>query len=261
MSENQSELAKATYQDAGREVTQNFSTMYSNITLASGLLTALLAVLGAGELFKGASATTGTQPPPGPKLIAGIPALSPVSVMVLVLVLPLLFRFMVRSMLAYNNLLRYNKIRAASWKFLKDQAQWQEFCSTCCLYEQKWKSPQTITESIWSNLKYGYMWLFSVFIVAIGWGFATTTGGWKFRLVAGITLGLGTGWEIWALRAARQKYFTLPTCADCKECESSGASSTQETDTGAAPNPANRAGLLERSSGIFVGRQVREKRT
>jgi hypothetical protein len=221
VSEDQRELAKVTYQDAGREVTQNFSTMYSNLTLASGLLTALLAVLGAGELFKGAGGTTGTlPPPPPPHMVEGIPALSPISVMVLVLVFPLLSRLLVRSMLAYNNLLRYNKIRAAAWTFLQGQSQWNEFCSTYCLYELKWKSPQTILQSMWSNLKYGYMWLFAVFVVAIGWGFATTTGGWKFRLIAGIVLILGVGWEIGSLINARRYYFSLPTREDRKECES-----------------------------------------
>ncbi|OBI50369.1 hypothetical protein [Mycobacterium sp. E787] len=217
MSEDQRQLATVTYQDAGREVSQNFSTMYSNLTLASGLLTALLGVLGAGELFKGAGGTTGTQPP---HMIEGIPALSPISVMVLVLVFPLLFRFFVRTMLAYNNLLRYNKIRAAAWKFLQGQSQWTEFSSTYCLYELKWKSPQTIRQSMWSILKYGFMWLFAVFVVAIGWGFATTTGGWKFRLIAGLALILGAGWEIGSLIKARTFYFSLPTREDRKECES-----------------------------------------
>lgn len=255
--DHQQELAKITYQDAGREVTQQFSTLYSNLTLASGLLTALLAVLGAGELFKGSSAPTQLAP----RTIAGIPALSPVSLIVLVLVFPLLVRFLVRSMIAYNNLLRFNKIRDASWKFLQGQSQWRDFSSTYCLYQLKWKSPETVLKSIWSNMKYGYMWLFAVFVAAIVWGFVTTTGGWRFRLIAGVALILGLGWEAWSLNNSRKRYFTLPTCEDCRECESICESETEAVAIDTGPDESKKAGLLERSSGIFVGRQIRERRT
>jgi hypothetical protein len=37
--------------DAGREITQAFDTLTNNLTLAGGTLAALLAVIGAGELF------------------------------------------------------------------------------------------------------------------------------------------------------------------------------------------------------------------
>lgn len=203
MSQTNREVAQSVYLDAGREVTQNFSTMYSNISLASGLLAAVLAVLGAGELFKDHPSTTG-----------GLPDLSPISLNILCLAFPLLLRALVRSMLGYNNLLRYNKIRAAAWDYLSGSGSWVEFYATYEIYQTKWRSPTAIGKCIQSNMKYGFAWLFFVFTIAISWAFYTSTGGPRVKLWAALILVLGVGWESTNLARSASAYFTLPTVTD-----------------------------------------------
>lgn len=236
------EVAQLVYEDAGREVTQNFTTMYSNISLASGLLAALLAALGAGELFSDTATKT-----------AGVPDLSPISLVILCLAFPLLLRALVRSMLGYNNLLRYNLIRGAAWKYLSGSGTWLNFYATHEVYQTKWRAPEAIGKSIRSNMKYGFAWLFVVFAVATAWAFYTSTGGPKPRLAAAAILLLGFGWESINLARSAKSYFTLPTDADWTDARNSAPA--EDSASGGAPvppSPAPESGMSAR--GLFLGR-------
>src|ERR1044071_7934045 len=90
-------LAGRLYDDSGREMTQNFATMNSNMSLAAGTLAAVLTVLGAGELFGGNNAVPSSK----------VPTLSPVSLIILVIAVPLVYRFFFRSLIAYQNFIRF----------------------------------------------------------------------------------------------------------------------------------------------------------
>lgn len=238
------EVAQLVYEDAGREVTQNFTTMYSNISLASGLLAALLAALGAGELFSNTATKT-----------AGLPDMSPISLVILCLAFPLLLRALVRSMLGYNNLLRYNTIRGAAWKYLTRADSWANFYATYEVYQTKWRAPEAIGKSIRSNMKYGFAWLFVVFTIATGWAFYTSTGGIKPRIAGAAILILGFAWESINLARSAKGYFTVPTDADWTAARTdapaedtlSNAASVQPSVFG--PPSSN---LLAR--GLFLGR-------
>ncbi|MEV0194872.1 hypothetical protein [Nonomuraea sp. NPDC050691] len=188
------------YQDAGREITQNFSTMASNMSLATGMLAAILTVIGAGELFGVAKGDQST--------INAIPPLSTISLLILSMALPLLVRFFMRSLLAYQNLLRYRAIHDAAWKFINQNASWSYFRDAYRLYIEEWRSPKPLINLIASNLRYGFLWLFVVMIGAIAWGFISnwfTTG----CIVAATILVVGVGWEIFSLFKGMRKYFTF----------------------------------------------------
>src|SRR4051794_39657115 len=106
--EEQKSLARLAYEDAGREIGQSYLNMTSNMTFAIGLLTTVLAVIGAGAVLGGRSLS---GPPTNG---SGLPGLSPVSLVILCVLFPLLTRFMIRGILAHQNLLRYGDIRRSS---------------------------------------------------------------------------------------------------------------------------------------------------
>ena len=74
--------------------------MNSNVALAAGTLAAILTVLGAGELF------ASPAPPPKP---SAFPDLSPISLLSFARSFPLVYRFFFRAVIAYQNLLRFEK--------------------------------------------------------------------------------------------------------------------------------------------------------
>lgn len=244
MSQTNRDVALVVYEDAGREVTQNFTTMYSNISLASGLLAAVLAVLGAGELFSDSAS-----------MRAGLPDLSPISLMILCLAFPLLLRALVRSMLGYNNLLRYNKIRAAAWEYLSGTGSWEEFYATHEVYQTKWRAPEAIGKSIRSNMKYGFAWLFFVFAAATAWGFYTSSGGWKVKAAAALILTLGLAWETFNLGRSAKSYFTLATDGDWTGARENAPAEPPQLDPASAPNSST---PREEARGFFWGRIQRQ---
>jgi hypothetical protein len=241
MSQTSRDIALAVYADSGREVTQNFTTMYSNISLASGLLAAVLAVLGAGELFSDTTTTT-----------KGLPDLSPISLIILCLAFPLLLRALVRSMLGYNNLLRYNKIRAVAWGYLSGSGSWVDFYATHEVYQTKWRAPEAVGKSIRSNMKYGFAWLFFVFATATGWAFYTANGGYKFKLTAGAILLLGLAWESINLARSSKSYFTLPTDADWTAARA--GCPAEVTSSGQEGPPDRAASATRKPRGLYWGR-------
>jgi hypothetical protein len=240
--QSKQQVVQVVYEDAGREVTQNFATLYSNISLSSGLLAAILAALGAGELFNDSPTATNT---------GGIPDLSPISLMILCLAYPLLVRALVRSMLGYNNLLRYNKIRKAAWNYLSESEPWSEFYAAHQIYETRWKAPEGVGKSIRSNLKYGFFWLFFVFTLATGWAFYSTTGGWQPRIVAAAILVVGIGWESINLARSAKVYFSLPTDDDWRDARRDATSDLISPSE--PPTQKVQAPVFEQATGVFIG--------
>ena len=209
--------ATLAYENAGREITQAFGTLSSNLTLAAGTLGALLTVLGAGELFghdivvqvighavKPASV-------PDTRTLAGIPRLSNVSVLLLGAAFPLLIRFFVRATFGYQQLLRFNLIQRSTWDYISGQARWELPRAATNVYVQEWKSPTPARSLLWGSFKYGFAWVFALATVAFAWG-AVTAPGVLPRIVAGVFVIVGVGWELVTL--VTSPYLKCPTNAE-----------------------------------------------
>jgi hypothetical protein len=192
------ELAALTYGNAGREITQAFDVMNSNMALVAGTLAALLGALAAGELFGQALTTT------------NVPEFSSVSLLVLALAFPLTIRFFLRSVTAYQNLLRFNGVQKAAWRFLAGEVTWEAFAEHQRIYVHDWKSPKTLWVLIKENLKYGYFWVFVVATLPLLWAFKST-GCSRASLVGLLLIVAGLGWEGWTMKGTRRRYFTTPT--------------------------------------------------
>lgn len=93
--------------------------------------------------------------------------------------LPLLFRFFVRSCLETSILYKWMTIRNAldEYYFLKSNnmentAKYKEYLDeTIFLYYFKWKSPRKLRKIIWDNVRLAYFWPFIVIIALIVWGY------------------------------------------------------------------------------------------
>ncbi len=211
-------LASLAYENAGREITQAFETLNSNLTLAAGALGALLAVLGAGELF---GRDTQAQPlagapSPGATTLLGIPRLSDVSVLLLAAAFPLLGRFFIRATFGYQQLLRFNLVQRTMWEYLGADIGWEIPGRAMELYIQRWKSPQSAHSLLWGSFKYGFVWVFVLAAIALGWGLASAPGVAP-RLVAAV-FALGSV----AIEGAGffgSKYVRRPTEAERKPVE------------------------------------------
>jgi hypothetical protein len=191
------DLARLTYENAGREITQAFSVMNANMALVAGTLAALLAALGAGELFASEGRSN------------GFPEFSSVSLLVLTLAYPLVVRFFIRSLIAYQNLLRFNSVQKAAWRFLASEISWEAFERHQSLYVHEWKSPKTLSRLIVENLKYGYFWVFAVATLPLAWAFSSAD--WQCAgIVAAALLLVGLGWEFETMRRSRGRYFRTP---------------------------------------------------
>lgn len=150
--------------------------MNYNTTLAAGVLAAVLGALGAGELF---SSTDGRS----------LPQLSPVSNLVLALSAPLLWRFFFRTLLAYQNLVRFNRIQREAWDFLSGDTTWRAFSFLERKYGSvhEWRSPLSFGALVIKNLEYGYWWIFIALIVPLAWSFASI---WDMSAPRNVSLGL-----------------------------------------------------------------------
>jgi hypothetical protein len=197
------ELAQLMHQDAGREITQAFEVMNSNMSLAAGTLAALIAVLGAGELFRGKSSGVTA-------VLHGVPRLSSVSLIVLSISLPFLIRFFIRSVTAYQNLDRANGLQREAWRFLTGTRTWAAYQLYVKIYWEGWASSHKLSSLLWRNLKYGFFWIFAVAVAAISWAFVTSTGV-SGRIAAAGILVVGIGWEAGTLINYRRHYFRMPS--------------------------------------------------
>jgi hypothetical protein len=200
------ELARLSYENAGREITQAFNTMNSNMTLVAGTLAALLGALGAGELFAGDGRPS------------GFPEFSSVSLLVLALAFPLVVRFFVRSLIAYQNLLRFNSVQTAAWRFLAGEISWEAYQFHQKVYVHEWKSPKTLWQLIVENLKYGYFWIFVAATLPVAWAFRSADW-WCAGIVAAGLLVVGLGWEFETMRRSRHRYFVRPDQAELDQLE------------------------------------------
>lgn len=144
-----------------------------------------------------------------PVSLHGVPHLSSVSLIILSASLPFLFRFFIRSLTAYQNLLRANNLQRQAWALLAGQYSWDAYRLYVELYWEKRLTPQKLRSVIWQNLKYGFFWVFAVAVGAIAWAFATSVGVSGRVTSAGILL-VGLGWEAITLRSYRQHYWTGP---------------------------------------------------
>lgn len=200
------QLAQLMYEDAGREITQAFAVLNSNMSLAAGTLAALIAVLGAGELFGGKSNGASTA-------LRGVPRLSSVSLIVLSISLPFLIRFFIRSITAYQNLIRANSLQGESWRFMMGTRTWTAYRLFVKLYWDDWATPESLSKLVWANLKYGFFWIFAIAVGAIAWAFVTSAG-LSARLTATGILLIGIGWEFAIMYNFRRHYFSVPSQKD-----------------------------------------------
>ncbi len=234
-----SETARLAYENAGREISQSFDIQNSNMALVAGTLAAVLTVLGTGEIFRAKTR------------LGGVPVLSVTSLMVLTIALPLVVRFFIRSMIAYQNLLRFNALQIAAWRFLTGKSVWEAFALHHEIYIEKWRSPRTLRHLMLENLKYGYFWIFAAAVVPLGWGFYLASWHWG-RTVSLLLLGGALAWETKTLGATRTRYFTVPTREECERLDALAS-----TPVGGADDErlreAKRWVIEER--GLFVGRR------
>jgi hypothetical protein len=238
------EAAALLYESAGREITLNFDNMNANLSLAAGALAAVLSVLGAGELFRHHAAS---------ETVAGIPRLSPVSLLVLALLLPLLMRFFVRTMLAYTNLLRFNRLQKVCLAYVDGRGSWEWLELERTTYLDHWKSPLTLGKAVLHNLEYGYFWILVVALTAFIWADATCSASVPRVIGAGI-FAVGFLWEVVIMTTLRRWFFTLP--GEEVRCKLRELEERAHAEGGAEPIPdAEDAIPIEVTSGIFVGRR------
>lgn len=238
------EVTTLAFENAGREISQVFDVMNSNLALAAGTLAALLAVLGAGELF--AQAKEGTQVRGG-----SFPRLSAVSLIVLAAAAPLVMRFFVRSMTAYQNLLRFLDIQRTSWAYLSGQRSWSYFEHHYEIFWMKWRTPKSMRRVVWENVKYGFMWIGVVMLGAIGYAFWSVDS-ISARLVAGSILLLGIGWELITLVGYRKRYYQVPTDDEHARLEDLKCEPSEGAEGEGSVGPAEDA-VLEHATGMFLG--------
>ncbi len=200
------DLAQLMYEDSGREITQAFEVLNSNMSLAAGTLAALIAVLGAGELFGSKSNGAST-------VLHGVPRLSSVSLIVLSSAFPFLIRFFIRSVTAYQNLIRANSVQRESWRFMMGTRTWTAYRLFIKLYWEDWATPEPLSKLMWANLKYGFFWIFAIAISAIAWAFVTSAG-LSARLAAVGILLVGVGWESGTMYNFRRQYYNVPSQKD-----------------------------------------------
>jgi hypothetical protein len=217
--------------------------MNTNLSLAAGSLAAVLTVLGAGELFRKHTAS---------QTLWGIPRLSTVSLLVLAVLLPLLLRFFVRTILSYNNLLRFNRLQKACLAFIDGRSAWQWVELERRTYLDQWKSPKSLKNLVWHNLEYGFFWIFVVAATAFAWALATSPGTTP-RAIAGGLVVLGSAWEVVTLRTSRKWFFTLPTIGVRSKLEEFEKHGDSFVDSEATPVPRPADAAIEVASGIFVG--------
>lgn len=189
-------FAERLFDDSGREMSQNFDTMNTNMSLAAGTLAAVLTVIGAGELFGSATARSSTS----------IPALSPVSLLIIVIAAPLVYRFFFRALTAYQNFIRFRLVQAEAGRYLLGRRSWEALVLYWDLYIDGWRSPDSFGSLAWDNLKYGFMWIAIVLLIGLAWAFYSTRGIVP-RIVASVILSSGLVWESITTRVHRTKYF------------------------------------------------------
>jgi hypothetical protein len=230
--------ATLAYENAGREITQAFSILNANLTLAAGTLGVLLTVLGAGELFghdiviKIAGHTVDRAGVRETPTLAGVPRLSDVSVLLLAAAIPLLGRFFIRATIGYQQLIRFNLIQRNAWHYLSGDADWVLPHMTMSIYVQRWRSPASACSLFKGSFKYGFAWVFALATAALTWGLVTAPGVVPRALgLAFVVVGVGAEW----LTLRNAKHFELPSKkerCDLRRLESQWNIAGQATNKG-----------------------------
>jgi hypothetical protein len=213
-------VASLAYENAGREITQAFSVLSANLTLAAGTLGVLLTVLGAGELFghdivvQVAGHTVQRTGTSETRTIAEVPRLSDISVLLLAAAIPLLGRFFIRATIGYQQLIRFNLIQRNVWHYLSGDAGWELARMTMSIYSQKWKSPASAGSLFKGSFMYGFAWVFALAATALAWGLITAPGIVPRAVaLAFVIVGVGADW----LTLLRTKHFERPSEEERRE--------------------------------------------
>jgi len=146
------EWLKKYYDQAGREIGVAFGAINAN----TGWAITLLSILVTGIFLSGI-----------------FPDIR--SFIVLLLISLLLIRFFARTVLAYQNLIRWNIFRNSIDKIFlgedRDGSIQKDLRKSIDLYDWRWLSPQPRSKLILSNLRYGYwyMFLFIYLLAAYAW--------------------------------------------------------------------------------------------
>ena len=223
------ETARLAYENAGREISQSFAVQNANMSLVAGTLAAILTVLGAGELFASER-----------KDLQEVPRLSTTSLLVLTLATPLLFRFFVRSVIAYQNLIRFNAVQGAAWRYLTGREPEEAFLKHYEIYVENWRSPRSFWNFVGENLKYGYFWVLFAAFATLGWAFYNADWCWGRTISLGLLLVAAT-WETLTLRSTIRRYFSTPNIDET--CELKAARERNANRGGPAqdnPGPPSR---------------------
>jgi len=213
------ELATVELTDAGREISQQFGTLNSSLALATGTLGALLAVIGGGELFNHQTiieigSHSAQEIPASTSSSGGLPQLSNVSLLIIGLAFPLLLRFYVRATISYQQLERFNLIRKSCWQYLAHERTWHFAQRTIAIYHTDWKSPISRSKLFWGSAKYGFVLLFAIYLVILGWALVTADDLIP-RLVSGLVVLGASAFEGRTLRDA--EWLKGPSSAELAE--------------------------------------------
>jgi hypothetical protein len=226
-------------------------------------------VIGAGDLFdqqavsitlNGAAAQVTA---PGTGTAHGLPKFSGASLLLLAVALPLIGRFFVRATLGYQQLERYNKVRNAQWRHLSGQHTWEHARGHYDVYVVKWRTPRSLGELVQGSAKYGFVWIFVLYVMVLRWAFYTADGGVLPRAIAAVAIVFGLVYDIVTLR--RSSLFTQPTAAEIAQTVPDvppgfvPGGDVSESKSDAKENSA--AGLGPSETVFFVGRRFRGKRS
>ena len=156
--------AELLYTSCATEIAQNFASHDTNLSFAAGTLTAILGLLGAGEVIGAHGFARHSQL---------VPSTSSITLFVLCASFPLLFRFFMRALIAYHNIKRFNYLQRTAWDLLTGQKTDEDFLGEVDRYWVSWSGVATFRDLALRNLKFGFMWVLCLDAAAIAFGFWT----------------------------------------------------------------------------------------
>jgi hypothetical protein len=114
-----------------------------------------------------------------------------------------------RSLIAYQQLLRFNDVQRSAWSFLAGDESADSFLKHYNVYVEEWKSPSTFSDLVRDNLRYGYFWVFAIACIVFGWAFYSAH--WWGRSASITLLGIALAWEALTLPDYIANYISLPS--------------------------------------------------
>jgi len=156
--------AQLLYTSCTTEIAQNFASHDTNLSFAAGTLTAILGLLGAGEVIGAHGIARHRQL---------VPSTSSITLFVLCASFPLLFRCFMRASIAYHNIKRFNHLQRTAWDHLTGKKTDKEFLDEVNTSWVSWSGVETFRDLAWRNLKFGFMWVLCLDAAAIAFGFWT----------------------------------------------------------------------------------------